>query len=61
VGDPDRLPEVPKWQEAVKAVQRANGIQPTGKVGGRTWDALEAAATAKPKTKAQAKPTLRPT
>jgi hypothetical protein len=37
----------PATKEAVKAFQRAHGIQPTGKVGPRTWQALEAAARAK--------------
>jgi predicted chitinase len=30
--------------QAVKAFQRANGIEPTGRVGKKTWKALEAAA-----------------
>jgi len=37
----------PATTAAVKAFQKASGIQSTGKVGQRTWDALEAAATAK--------------
>jgi len=39
----------PATTEAVKAFQRANGIQPTGKVGKRTWQALEAAVGAEAK------------
>jgi predicted chitinase len=36
----------PATTEAVKAFQKANGIQATGKVGQKTWNALEAAAKA---------------
>ncbi len=39
----------PATTAAVKAFQKATGIQATGKVGQRTWDALKAAATAKTK------------
>ena len=38
---------------AVKAFQKAHGIQPTGKVGQPTWDAL-ALAKRKPKPKPNA-------
>jgi peptidoglycan hydrolase-like protein with peptidoglycan-binding domain len=33
----------PATSEAVKAFQKTHGIQATGKVGKKTWDALEAA------------------
>jgi murein L,D-transpeptidase YcbB/YkuD len=42
---------------AVKAFQKANGIQPTGKVGDSTWQALQSAAALikrKPKPKPNA-------
>ena len=37
----------PATTEAVKAFQRANHIQSTGKVGDATWKALQAAAAGK--------------
>ena len=37
----------PATNKAVKAFQRANGIEPTGKVGKKTWKALAAAAGAR--------------
>ena len=47
----------PATTAAVKAFQKANGIQPTGKVGDKTWQELQSAAALikrKPKPKPNA-------